>query len=183
MIKYIVGKIVEVIHNTIVLETHAGIAFEINILNKEKFHKNEITKVYSFLYTFEEKTSLFGFIDKTECEIFSLLNSVSGIGPKTAMQIMKNVDINLLISYVLNNRIDDLSKITGIGNKADKICIELKNKLKKYQVSKVRYEEVYQILIGLSYKSSSIFEVLKKLPDGLDNEEALKLSIRELANG
>ncbi len=183
MIKYIVGKIVEIVHNTIILETPAGIAFEINILNKEKYHKNELTKVYCFLYTFEEKTTLFGFVEKNECEIFTLLNSVSGIGPKTAMQILKNVDINLLISYVLNNKIDDLAKITGIGNKADKICIELKNKVKKYSISKVRYEDVYQILIGLSYKPSSIFEVLKKLPDGLSDEEAIKLSIRELANG
>lgn len=183
MIKYIVGKIVEIVHNTIILETQSGIAFEINILNKEKYIKNETMKVYCFLYTFEEKTTLFGFADKNECEIFSLLNSVSGIGPKTALQIMKNVDINLLISYISNNRIDDLAKINGIGNKAEKICIELKNRVKKYSISKIKYEEVYQILVGLNYKSSLIFETLKKLPDGLDDEEALKISIRELANG
>lgn len=183
MIKYIIGTVVEIIKNTIILETASGIAFEINILNKEKYHKNELTKVYCFLYTFEDKTNLFGFADKNECEIFTLLNSVTGIGPKTAMQILKNIDNNLLINYILNNRIDDLSKISGIGNKAEKLCIELKNKIRKFSVSKIRYEEVYQILISLSYKSSNIFETLKKLPDGLTNEEALKIAIRELANG
>ncbi|MBP5694046.1 MAG: Holliday junction branch migration protein RuvA [Bacilli bacterium] len=183
MIKYIVGTVVDIVKNTIILETAFGIAFEINVLNKEKYQKGAATKVYCFLYTFEDKNNLFGFADKNECDIFTLLNSVTGIGPKTAMQIMKNIDSNRLISYVINNKVDDLSKISGIGNKAEKLCIELKNKFNKFTISKIKYEEVYQILVSLSYKSSNVFETLKKLPDGLSNEDALKAAIKELSNG
>src|SRR5690606_41067660 len=73
---------------------------------------------------------LYGFQTKEERQLFNLLNSVSGIGTKTAMGILSTFNISDIVSFIYSNNTQKLSKAPGIGPKtAQRIILELKEKI------------------------------------------------------
>ncbi len=79
----------------------------------------------------EDSNTLYGFIAKEERDLFEVLITLSGIGPKTAIAIIGHMEMSLLESAILNSDIRILSKIPGIGKKtAEKLVIEMRDKFK-----------------------------------------------------
>ena len=88
--------------------------------------------LYTHLSVREDGVELFGFSKKDELDIFRLLNTVSGVGPKAAMSILSSLSASDVISAVLSGDAKGLSCAQGIGNKtAQRIILELKDKLSK----------------------------------------------------
>ena len=76
-----------------------------------------------------EENSFFGFIDKTEREVFKLLISVSGVGASTAQVMLSSYSPNEIISGIINEDVNFLKSIKGIGLKtAQRVIIDLKDK-------------------------------------------------------
>jgi holliday junction DNA helicase RuvA len=74
---------------------------------------------------------LFGFATTTEREVFEILLSVNGVGPKLALAVLSTLSIDNLRNAVIGDRADILTRVPGIGKKtAQKVVIELKDKLK-----------------------------------------------------
>lgn len=181
MFIYITGEIKEIHKNSLFLETNSGLAFEVNVPSTTPFLVGSQAKLYIFTQIHNETINLYGLSTYENFKLFKLLNEVSGIGPKTALQILKNIDIDRFISYVYYEKREELSRISGIGNKADKIIAELKGKIGGFKLNEVQYENVFDALISLGYDSVSVTKELNSLKDNLDDSEALKIAIRGLS--
>lgn len=145
--------------------------------------KGEKIKLYTYLYVRENAMDLYGFLNPEELEIFELLISIPGIGPKGALSVLTVVSIETLKKAIANEESAVLTKVSGIGKKmAEKIVLELKSKIGEEFAGKEVSEdsETIDALMSLGYKLRDAREVLKKVPkeaEGVENRvrEALKL--------
>lgn len=133
--EYIKGKVTDTYEDKLVLECN-GIGYAIfisanalaNLVSKE-----DETILYIHENIREDEMSLYGFSDKTEREIFRMLLSISGIGPKVSIGILSKFTVDELIKYISIGDEKALSSAPGIGKKtANRIILELKDKFKNY---------------------------------------------------
>jgi len=179
MFDYIIGKIDRINGNYIVLE-NANIGYIIHVPNPyayDKIFKNkELIKVYIYTYDREDVHQLYGFINLEERELFTKLLSVKGIGPKGALTIIANGDIQALENAISNSDSKYLQKFPGIGPKASgQIILDLRGKIvPPVTLEDPKISAVKEALKSLGYNNNE----LKKL-DNLLNQN-LQLSIEEL---
>ena len=112
-----------------------GVGFEICATNSVLSNlplENESMKVYTFMNVKEDEMSLFGFASMEE--LFLKLISVSGVGAKTAIQILSMAKFNDIVSSILTEDSSVIASVKGIGKKtAERIVLELKDKLNPYE--------------------------------------------------
>lgn len=135
MISYIKGILadIDVQGDSIVIENH-GIGYEIRVplpvLEGVPPIGGEI-KLYTYLYLREDLLQLYGFMEKEDLEVFKLLLTVSGVGPKAALGILSSIAVDDLRFAILSEDKKTISKAPGIGAKtAGKLILELKDKFK-----------------------------------------------------
>lgn len=128
---------------------------------------DELIKIYISLIHKEDQMIFCGFLKREQRDIFDILQSVSGIGMKVALELLNEFDYSDLISHVLNEDYKTVSKTKGVGIKlAQKIIIELKDKLINYKSDdefvnlKCEIEpklcEISHVLITLGYDKDEI---------------------------
>ena len=90
------------------------------------------TKLYTYQAVREDAIELFGFYSVNECNLFKLLISVSGVGPKAAMAILSALSVESFVAACAQNDAKAISRANGVGLKtAQKIILELKDKVAK----------------------------------------------------
>ncbi|MGD8306413.1 MAG: Holliday junction branch migration protein RuvA [Ignavibacteria bacterium] len=131
MIGYLTGKIISTKPTHILLDVN-GVGYSINItINTfEKISHSEDVKLYIHTNVKEDSISLYGFYEEYEKEMFELLISISGIGPKLALSLLSGIEASELKEAI---SIGDLTRIVatpGIGRKtAERLILELKGKV------------------------------------------------------
>ncbi len=143
----------------------------------------------------EDSLSLFGFLTQDEKEMFLLLLSVSGIGPKLAIAVLSTLPVYDLVHAIQAADESKLYSIPGIGKKtAARMVLELKDKIKVLATSDTprpaaaptrETEDAVSALVNLGYKKSVAEEALKKANHGragLPVEELIKNALKELVN-
>ena len=133
MYAYITGKVAEKSPTCVVLDNQ-GIGYCINItLNTfTAIGEKEEVKLYVHEQILEDAHNLFGFFTAAERDLFELLITVSGIGCNTARLILSSLTVNELSNAIANENVKTIQAVKGIGGKtAQRIIIELKDKLKK----------------------------------------------------
>ena len=196
MYNYIKGEIIEKQENFIILENN-GIGYEINVsLNTLDMCGNvgDIVKIFTYYNVKEDDISLYGFYTLEEKSMFSNLITVSGIGPKMALQILSGAklsDINVAIS---SGDVGLLSKIKGIGKKtAERIVVELKDKfgtfgtLFNYKDIEMSFNannyttEATEVLVSLGLNKTEASKMVKLVyKDGDTTEDIIKKSLQNL---
>ncbi|KPJ69548.1 hypothetical protein AMJ44_03555 [candidate division WOR-1 bacterium DG_54_3] len=92
----------------------------------------EKIKLYTYQVVREDELSLYGFLAKEERNLFSLLLTVNGVGPKASLSILSGFPIDKLVTAITKGNVDLISTVPGIGKKtAQKLVIELKEKVAK----------------------------------------------------
>ena len=133
MYAYIRGEIVSKTSENIIVEI-GGIGYEIQIhpgMVNALPAVGETGKIPVELYVREDQMSLFGFPGEKEKNLFRLVQSVSGIGPKLALTITGTISPEAFALAVLNDDLDTLTAIRGIGKKsAQRMILEVKDKLR-----------------------------------------------------
>lgn len=131
-------------------------------------------KIYTFMSVSENDISLFGFENWDEVNIFKMLISVSGVGPKTGAQILADTKSDLIIKAIGDANVDFFQKIKGIGKKtAQRIIIDLKSKigglgeLDLASDTEKNQDELWMSLKQLGFDKKEIEKVTKKLPNNL----------------
>ena len=115
----------------------------------------------------EDAEDLFGFTEQDDLGLFELLITVSGIGPKTALNILNVATAETLRRSITSGETAYLTKISGIGRKtAEKIILELREKLGKGEEGTTLKEEVdaLEALKSLGYSHQDAREALKNMP-------------------
>ncbi len=150
MIAFIRGKVDFKSINYAVIEIN-GIGYKIFMSTKslqEIEMKSEI-KVFTYMKVSEDDVSLYGFMTNEELAMFELLISVGGIGAKSAINILSNIEPSKFALAVITDDVNTLKKLPGIGPKtAQRIILELKDKLKSEQAVELQDTENTQIKLN-----------------------------------
>ena len=149
----------------------------------------EIT-ILTYLNVREDLMELYGFIDKERRDLFINLISVSGIGPRTAINLLSNASVAAFKENVVNEDIKSLSLIPGIGPKtAQRIVLDIKEKIvvtgsanQDIDNSKLNFnvDDIYTALSSLGYKKSQIDKAIKKLNQDGDFEGNIEDVIKKI---
>ncbi len=193
MIAHIQGKLVEKTPTEVVIDC-GGVGYHINIsLHTYSLLPNtDFIKLFTFLQIKEDAHSLFGFIEKSEREIFKLLLSVSGIGASIARTMLSSLDPKQIINAIASADVVTIQSIKGIGAKtAQRVILDLKDKvLKLYDLDEVSMlqnntnkDEALSALevLGFNRKLSEkvVEKIVKELPDAA-LETIIKQALKNL---
>src|SRR5437867_1294868 len=133
MITFLRGKLVETLPTQVTVEVN-GVGYEV-LIPLSSYDKlpapGNTVHLLTHLVVREDAHMLYGFMTAAEREMFRLLiNTVSGIGPKIALNILSGVNVVALRGAVANADVKALSQISGVGRKtAERIVVELKDKI------------------------------------------------------
>lgn len=186
MIGYLKGSPIISSHSTMVLVNGVGYQVEVGSKTKKYFEQDEV-ELFVYTHVREDKLELFGFLSSQQKELFELLLGVSGIGPKTALEITDR-DPERIISAVQNSEVIFFSSIPRIGKKlAQKIILDLKSKLGSIKELNLgprssKEQDIYETLATLGYEESQIASVISEIEiDDLPLQEAVKLVLKLLS--
>ena len=182
-----------------------GIGYEIqsSLSALELFGKGgEVCTVYTTLIHKEDQMTLIGFPTLLERELFNLLFSVSGIGPKTALNLLGSLTVSEITYSILHDDPSTLSKANGIGERtASRVILELKEKIKNWKHLPIVYSgdrlhpqvtshkpsalsDARSVLQALGYSSGEInqaFSQAKTNGNHDDSEALIHFSLKWLA--
>ena len=133
MISFLEGKLVESLPTQVTVDVN-GVGYEV-LIPLSSFDKlpspGNSVKLLTHLAVREDAHVLYGFMTSSEREMFRLLiNNVSGIGPKLALNVLSGMNVTALRGAVANGDVKALSQISGVGKKtAERIVVELKDKI------------------------------------------------------
>lgn len=140
MIAHIQGKLVEKTPTEVVIDCN-GVGYHINIsLHTYSLLPNtDFVKLFTYLMIKEDAHSLYGFVEKSEREIFKMLLSVSGIGAGIARTMLSSLEPRQIIQALASGDVATIQSIKGIGGKtAQRAILDLKDKvLKIYDLDEV----------------------------------------------
>ena len=193
MIAHIHGKLVEKTPTHIIIDC-GGVGYHVNIsLHTYSLLPNtDFIKVYTYLQIKEDAHTLFGFVEKSEREIFKLLLSVSGIGSSIARTMLSSLDPKQITNAIASSDVVTIQSIKGIGSKtAQRVILDLKEKvLKLYDLDEVSMsqsntnrDEALSALevLGFVRKASEkvIEKIVKEDPDA-SVESIIKKALKSL---
>lgn len=195
MYEYMIGKVQSADDKILILEV-SGIGYRINIPSSvvNKIKTGEELKIYVDLCVREDSMKLFGFLSTNEREMFAKLQTISGIGPSVALNIVSGASIQLLYEAIINEDLTLFKKIKGVGPKtAKRIVLELKGSLSKDIASMPKMEEsvvdmIYsnavKALSALGYQPQNATEAVDKaikiLPEKKTLEDVVTEALKHL---
>ncbi len=197
MLAYIKGELTQATNEYAVIEA-GGLGYKV-FMPQTAIEKlgaiGSLVKVHTYYRVREDDISIFGFNTQEELRMFELLLSVSGVGAKTAVVIIATIEPSEFALAVISEDISQLVRIPGIGKKsAQRIVLELKDKLKKDAISveadekisqKVQInsdiEEAMSALQVLGYNKKEIDKVFQKIDKQLSLEELIKKGLAALS--
>ncbi len=177
MIAYIKGELSEVTEETIVVENN-GIGYEVivpfSVIHQLPSSGNQV-KIYTYMYVREDAMKLYGFLRKDDLNVFKLLITVNGIGPKGALGILSVITPDDLRFAVLSDDVKTISKAPGIGTKtAKKLILELKDKLKLEEAFETKLSHTEEGVGSVSRENIRNEAVMALVALGYSNVDALK---------
>lgn len=194
MIEYIKGDIVELYPAQLIIECY-GIAYVVNISlsTHALITGKESCKIYIYEIIREDTHDLFGFAEKRERELFTLLISVSGVGAQTARMILSSFSAGELESLIASGDVSALQSVKGIGGKtAQRIIVDLKDKITPEVLSATKNvlkndskigEEAVAALVMLGFTPAisrkAVNSILKLTPE-LTVEQVIKAALKML---
>lgn len=155
-------------------------------------HEGNPLKLFTSLVWKETGPQLFGFLEKEDVELFELLQTVSGVGPKLALSIMGHYERSILATALLEGDASALNRVPGIGSKtAQRLIVDLKDKASLWAGSSSSspsnapsspyVEDALKALINLGYNSSQarkMIEVAKSRSEAKDLGTLITLALQ-----
>ena len=189
------GKVDSIYKDKIIIDVN-NIGYEINMPESDILSLNlgDNIKIYTYLNVREDDMRLFGFKTSESLEFFKKLITVSGVGPRVALGIISNVDVESLGVAIATENVAALKSVPGIGPKmAQKIIFELKDKVLKDKTEKIsatlklnnskNVEEALTALEVLGYNQRQIKEVISRLDLSDDSvENIIRKVLKEMQN-
>ena len=192
MIGFLTGKKISLKPTHLLLDVSGvGYSIKISLTTFEEISDKEIISLFIHTNVKEDSISLFGFFTEPEKQMFELLISVSGVGPKIALSILSGIRVDDLRFALQSGDISRIVAVPGIGKKtAERLSLELRNKVTDIAeqegdkpTSSIRSEAVSALTtLGYNLKQaeSSVREILGKKPD-INIEELLKVALSNLS--
>jgi Holliday junction DNA helicase RuvA len=170
----------------------AGVGFKVSVptsvLSEGGIIGHEI-KVFTHLHVREDEMTLYGFAAPEDLRLFDTLLTVSGLGPKTALNMLSAMSSDQLSLAIASASTEMLTSISGIGKKtADRIILELKDKVGAFvtvtPAGRLAQEntDVLSALTSLGYSVAEASHAIAVIPSGkkLSLEERITLALQYL---
>jgi len=207
MIAFIEGDLIECQLNMAVIQI-GGIGYEVNIplTTSEKLPSlGKEIKLYTQATYREDSQTLYGFIDRESRDFFRMIvDKVSGIGPKIALNLLGSLSLPMLKNSIANGDIAMLSKAQGLGKKtAERIVVELKDKVLPKGITPPSpsprastpehlgdeqtgndfgfgaYHDAVSALLTLGYKATDADQAIRKASDEIGKNASTEELIRK----
>ncbi len=166
MIGFIAGT-VHFVHpriKLITILTTAGIGYNVHVPNQEFYTIGDYVELYTITIVREDVLDLYGFASTEERELCELLMSVSGVGPKTALNITNSTTPSLLVDALRTKNSTFIATLPGIGKKsAEKMIIELHDKVKNLSfeaTTSTVHNDLIETLLAMGYQPRVITETI-----------------------
>lgn len=189
MIAFIQGEIVRKAEKEVILQS-GPVAWRL-FVSRETLRllpaEGKSVKLWTSFYIRSQDgtTELFGFLSEAEREFFELLNSVAGVGPKSALAVMGLASIEKLQSAIASGDAELLTKVSGIGRKtAERIIVELRSKMRStaygWQMLSTDADAA-ETLVKLGYSREEVRKALDKVPAEIAGiEDRLRAALKNL---
>ena len=189
MIGFLSGEVVARDDPHIIINVN-GVGYKVlapkSVLSKATL--NGKLKLYIYTHVREDAISLFGFLDSLDLRLFENLISVSGIGPKTAMNIFSVGGREEIVQAIITGDVVFFTGVPRLGKKnAQKLIIELKNKLGSVDdldLSKFDNKENSEVVSALKtfgFTTREALEALRNIKgEGKSTEEKIRMALKEL---
>src|SRR3989338_8326833 len=170
----------------------SGVGYKVLVTTETALDVTPSSPIFLWTHLVVRETSLelFGFLDKETLDVFELLITIPGIGPKSALGILNVATPSMLRQAVASEDTTYLTRVSGIGKKnAEKIVLELKDKLKMTKEdtstssAQVRAEgDALEALVSLGYNERDAREALKRVPKETEGaSERVKAALKLLS--
>lgn len=196
MFSYLNGTVDEIGSSSVVLDV-GGVGFGCNasLQTLSRLTVGKPAKLYTHLAVREDALELFAFYDREELEMFRLLVSISGVGPKVAVSILSAADTSTLVRAVTMGDEKPIVAANGVGKKlAGRIILELRDKVAKgsFDVSNVGASsfvapsaasdsEAIEALLALGYSRDEVSAAIRGADtSGMNTEDIIKLALARL---
>src|SRR6266498_3465111 len=194
MITFLHGKLIEALPTQVTVDVN-GVGYEV-LIPLSSFDKlpppGQDVKLLTQLIVREDAHTLYGFTSAAERELFRLLiNSVSGIGPKTALNILSGMNAVTFRGAVANGDVKALSQISGVGKKtAERIVVELRDKIGAagaWEASSARHalseadqkvNDAVLALIALGFKQTEAHDTVRAAQASMGPQAPLEELVR-----
>jgi Holliday junction DNA helicase RuvA len=184
MITFLHGKVVEALPTQVTLDVN-GVGYEV-LIPLSSYDKmpaaGQEVKILTHLVVREDAHILYGFMTNAERELFRLLvGTVSGIGPKIAINVLSGISVTAFRGAVANSDVKSLSQISGVGKKtAERIVVELKDKIgaagaweaasaqRALSPQDQKLNDAVLALLALGFKQNEAHDAVRKALSALD---------------
>jgi Holliday junction DNA helicase RuvA len=194
MIGFLHGKVVEALPTQVTVDVQ-GVGYEalIPLSSYDKLPPpGQEVRLLTHLAVREDAHTLYGFMSVPERELFRLLiNNVSGIGPKIALNILSGISVTAFRGAVANGDVKALSQISGVGKKtAERIVVELKDKIgaagaweaasaqRALSPQDQMLNDAVLALLALGYKQTDAHDAVRKAQSMLGLDATLEEIVR-----
>lgn len=203
MIAYLKGRIADIAEENVVLEVN-NIGYNVKITGRTLGMLptvGEEIKIYTYTYVREDAIHLYGFLTRDDLNMFRLLITVNGIGPKGALAVLSVMDADELRFAIISGDAKAISRAPGIGGKtAERAILDLRDKVsiedsfvnkesERYQegmesagAADSVIKEAAEALTALGYSASDALRAVRQVENAgdLSVEEVLKLALKKL---
>ncbi|MCX6798309.1 MAG: Holliday junction branch migration protein RuvA [Candidatus Falkowbacteria bacterium] len=190
MISYLRGAIIHKAANYLILEVN-GLGYQIyvseNLLSDLK--SGTEVEIYTHHVVREDASDLYGFKNPEDLELFELLLSVSGVGPKSALAVLAIATASDIKEAIIRGDANLLTKVSGIGKKtAERIVLELKTKVARIGgaldlsgAGGLSAGDELEALMSLGFSLAQAREALNAIaPEIKDSAERVKIALKNL---
>ncbi len=203
MIAFIHGKLIECQLTLAILEVN-GIGYEVHVplTTVERLPSlGETVKLFTHATYREDSQTLYGFIDRESRDFFRMIvDKVSGIGPKIALNLLGSLSLPTLKVSIANGDVGMLSKAQGLGKKtAERIVVELKDKVLPEELTVqntavpagpdskespittqnfTNYQDAVSALLTLGYKATDADQAIRRASKSMDKNASTEELIR-----
>lgn len=198
MYAYFIGRITYMTADSVVLEVN-NIGYNIKVSAQtiqNLGHLSGEVKLYTYTYVKEDALGLFGFLTREELELFKMMLTVNGIGPKGALSILSTLSVDTLRFAILSGDAKSIAKAPGVGAKsAERLIIDLKDKINAEDVFTLNSsennavivtqelpakKEAIEALTALGYSATDALKAVNQITCAEDTtvEEILKQALK-----
>ncbi|MFN3562212.1 MAG: Holliday junction branch migration protein RuvA [Chloroherpetonaceae bacterium] len=195
MLAYLIGTLAEKSPVEVVVDV-GGVGYAVSITtstHQQLPALGEKVKLFTYLHLREDAVSLYGFATEEERQVYKLLLSVSGVGPKMAQTILSGMNAGELREAIIANNVRALTNLSGVGKKtAERIMVDLRDKITKLDLkssiaipaqsnAQQARSDAYSALLALGYSKAVAEKALRAAIAESPNakvDELIKLALR-----
>jgi holliday junction DNA helicase RuvA len=171
MIRQIRGTVLATSVTSAVIEV-AGFGVEVRMPNAEVLPIGTEITLATHLTLKQDGLELYGFAESADRDFFELILSVSGVGPKTALSVLRRAPREALAGAISARDLTYLTKIVGLGKKsAEKMLVELADKVGP-RTHDAQDAEVFETLVALGYTEREARSALQSVPESVVGKDA-----------